>query len=46
MSNTNRLRLIVVVAIAACIGLQQYGFLRPGGKATGNDQVLANRASA
>ncbi|HTG74350.1 MAG TPA: hypothetical protein VMB70_11300 [Terriglobia bacterium] len=46
MSNTNRLRLIVVVAIAACIGLQQYGFLRVGGKATGNDQVLANRASA
>jgi len=42
MNNTNRLRLIVVVAIAACIGLQQYGFLRLGGKAAGNDKVLAN----
>jgi len=42
MSNTNKLRLIVVVAIAAYIGLQQEGPLRLGGKAAGNDQVLAN----
>ena len=42
MTNTNKLRLIVVGAIAAFIGLQQYGILRLGGTAAGNDQVFAD----